>query len=119
MIELEALERCAEFKVSNAKARLEEYREKLASTPHYALDWGIEMFKAAANLEVWGRVLAKKGQRAASNESIVLRFADISLREAINGARWPAWSTEPSSNLIHECTTAAWADLYCEIMGNL
>jgi hypothetical protein len=119
MIELNVLEHIAELKVTKAREDISAYIEKLGNDPSYTLEWGVGLFEAAARVKVWEQILAKKGERAAPDISIMLTFADIALREAIYGARWPERSTEPCSRLMHECLTAEWASLYVEIMGGV
>ena len=119
MITLQTLESIAESEVKRAKQVLDEFREKLDADPYHALDWGTDAVEAAARFFIWNKVLARKGDRAASDESVVLVFAEMAEREAINGARWPPRSTAPLGNLVAECTTATWARMYCEIMERL
>ena len=119
MIELNHLERVAKMKVETANKRLASFQENFSKYPDYAFECGTEAYEAAAALKVWSKVLARQNDRAAPDESIVLTFAEIAEREAINGARWPKRSTSPSDCIMHQCMTAEWANMYCEITGRL
>lgn len=117
MIELSQLKQYAHMQLNSAELSLVEFEDRFKENPSHALDWAIGTFEAAARKKIWTFVLNIE-QRDRSNEEVVSLIAAHALNEAVNGARWPQRSTEPSSNLMHQCMTQAWANLYCEVVGN-
>jgi hypothetical protein len=115
LITLEELECEAELGKKYAEKYIKEFREKLDENSAHALEWSGSLYEQAAKLEVYTQVLRLQGRRPASGEETVEYFSDFALSEVIRGARWPEHSTNPMSNYLNQCKTAAWADLYAKI----
>lgn len=89
---------------SSDEATIAKLAADLATNPAHALKWSADAFAAAARIEV-------AAQAAAVIEAKGLDVALTIARENVmRGARFPERSTSPTSNLVSECRTAAWAE---------
>ncbi len=90
--------------LERAEKRLAEWGERLAGNPENAFSWSMEAFDAAADKSVFGQV-AYYFERGLSVEEI----KELADREVYRGARSPARSTSPVSNLMEQEVVAAYA----------
>jgi hypothetical protein len=120
MITLYDLEDYAEREVTRTRELLASFSAEINGIhPSHTMEWSLVYFEAAAKNEVYRKVLLQKGKRDISDEAVVIRMSEYALENAINGARWPERSSSPISHVMKECTTQAWANLYCLITGRM
>lgn len=98
--------------LQSAEGVLADFAEKLAEDPSYALSWGMRSFEAAAERYVSLLVKSYVVSGATYDD-----LKSMATKEALRGARFPERSTSVTSNLMAQCTTAAWAALV-ELMSD-
>lgn len=84
---------------------LAKFVKELSETPLYAMKWADKIFESSAKAEVARRVsvlIAEKRDLAGAMKAMQ--------RDINSASRWPHRSTSPSSNMAHQCETAAWAE---------
>lgn len=101
--------------VEYCKSRLAKFKENIDTDPAHAFEWSNEYFQVAANHKVASIIAG----------AIVSDGADLrSLQEhllgyVLHGARYPAQSTSPTSNLYEQCKLAAFTEAYKTLSGYL
>ena len=106
--------RRAQHDIESAEKALAEFAAKLAQDPAYALSWGTRSFEHAAKLKVAQWLRTGVIEAGATLEAL----RSEATREAMRGARSPERSTSPTSNLMSQCMTAAWAEMVERLSGN-
>lgn len=111
-----------EAEQSAATKSLDKFKENLEVNPHYAFEWSQAAFKAAGTLQMTGSVLRalewyQKPETRSPEKECLEGIRDEAYRAVMGGARNPARSSSPTSNLIETETVRAWADLLNWIDG--
>lgn len=108
--------RYCEQAIRNADATLQEFAERFANDPTYALEWGDSVYAAAATKKICASILeiaTTETKHTGEPFEAEARWEYIRLsvtRDALRGARSPRNSTSPSANLMDRAMTAAYAE---------
>lgn len=99
--------------IESAEATLKSFTEKLAKDPSYELSWGGDAFRAAARLKVFKSVQTylNDQDKLAADEVKIENVRKEAYNNVIRGAKHPARSTSPCSNLMEQEVTVAWSDV--------
>lgn len=95
---------------------------EFAEDPMYALEWSKTTFECVARAHVAARVRRMLLEKNEEGEYCYSHFGDIQDRakeEALRGARNRKFSTSPTSNLLTQFVTAAWAEAVERLDGRL
>lgn len=82
--------------------------------PAYALEWSMDAFDVAAEIEVLGFILAALTAEEESWTTEVL--VKQALRESLRAAASPPRSTSPVSNLMAQSRAAVWAEIARDLL---
>ena len=91
-----------------------EFTEAFKKDAAYALKWSSHSFKLAAVRKV-AMIMLEILKDPASNLDRAVQYAHDQM---VSGARWPEHSTSPSSNLMHQEMTSAWAEMVVKLTYN-
>lgn len=125
----------ADYQIRNAESAKEKLKTDIDRDFASALEWSREAFEVAAREKVANVVLQilnqekfqrpgpdPDGEPAYYEPSAVERLAYLTKHveyEAMRGARWPSFSTSPTSNLTGIYQTSAWASVLASLKGIL
>jgi hypothetical protein len=104
----ELMKQVLTYRQTTSKADLADFALKLLEDPTH-FRWGDSAAREAARVTVSGhslRALEKGGLE---------HLAAHAKAQALNGALYPSKSTSVLSNLMHVCTTQAWAEVLAEV----
>ncbi len=79
--------------------------------PVRALEGSYTTFQAAAYSAVFDRVVKWLSPEGEGEPVPVEKIQEEACRYALNGARYPSFSTSPTTNLMKLYTTSAWAQV--------
>lgn len=90
-----------------ATTDLAKFSKSFGDDPCHALKWSLSAFEAAAKLEVAKSLIWSFTPRVDWAPVTVAQATKQIENQLLNAARYPAWSTSPTSNLIDQCRLAA------------
>ena len=93
------------------QSRLDKFAQDFAKDPAYALSWGNDTFKDAAQLRIYKQIIAALMAGDATLENIRSTMMDRILHKS----KYPPQSTSPTSNLIEQYELAAYADILSDL----
>jgi hypothetical protein len=96
-------------KVNNVEDYITKVSDRLKDDPSRTLEWGTTAFRAAAELEVYQKIVsALTGKTKATLESV----CDYALKEVLRRASNPSHSASTTGDLLDQEVLAAWARAY-------
>lgn len=95
--------------VESERRYLNEWKAKLEKDPAHAFSWGDSAFAAAGRLSIFEDVVRalEDPERDVDLEGI----EKYTIERVLQRAQHPTHSTSPTSNLMYEYVTSAWAEL--------
>lgn len=97
--------------ITHEQAKIDQFAKCVAGKfPLNALSWSLPVFRAAARVEVFNRVL--NALTVKDGDATMDSVQGYALREMLVGAAHPQQSTSPASNLAKGEEVAAWAIIY-------
>lgn len=99
-----------EAKAQMAQVNLDKFMVKFQEDPSYALSWGNDTFRAAAELKIAKQILA-----ALEHSATLENIRSTLTNRMLNMAKYPAQSTSPTSNLIEQYELAACASIVSQL----
>jgi len=113
------LHRRADSMISEANDKIEKFTTELkGDNPAYAFRWGHSVMQQAANLEM---ATAIKKQMSSDGFSI-WSLRDSATDRIKHAAKYPEFSTSPTSNLMAQFSTAAiasWVEILDQAIAHL
>lgn len=110
-MKLENLKEELEYQLKTIEKQKQEFVEKFQKNAFYTLDWSNDMFREVAKEKVHLIILGY--YNAPENQykimEVLLSVAEKSMRQK---AKYPTFSTSPTSNLASTYEGAAWAEMY-------
>ena len=95
----------------SAQSRLDKFMVDFHSDPAYALSWGNDTFKYAAQLRVLKQIIAALEAGDATLDNIKSTLMD----RVLHKSKYPAQSTSPTSNLIEQYELATCAEILSDL----
>lgn len=89
---------------------LDKFKESFDKDPAYALSWGNEVFREAAELRVLKRIVVEL-----QNDCTIDAIRSTLLNLVLNKSKYPPQSTSPTSNLIEQYELAAYANILSDL----
>ena len=99
-----------QVKAEMAQATLNQFMSKFAEDPAYALSWGNDTFRAAAELKIAKQILA-----ALEDTATLENIRSTMMDRVLNKATYPAQSSSPTANLIEQYELAACANIIIDL----
>ena len=93
-----------------AQVAIDKFKEELDKDPAYALNWGLTAFQSAARLKVASMLVYAFTPREGTSASTIQEAREFLMDRVMNKARYPAQSTSPTSNLMEQYESAAYAE---------
>ncbi len=107
--QLDTLKERLTYDIKGYEKETKKFAERLLENPAYAMEWSQDMFQTAGRLHVARTVLVwiAKGN---------VNLRDQVTRLVVDGARFPASSSSPPSNLMHLQVVAAYGRFLSEFL---
>jgi hypothetical protein len=89
-----------------ARYRVDVFKTKLDEDAAHALIWSLDAFKSAAEIRVLGHVID-----SLEGGNTVEQVLEGLIDRVLQGGKYPAQSTSPTSNLMEQYELAVYAEL--------